>query len=37
MGQRLNVILNCVMGSFLGVFLGHCTYKYLDYVKHPAL
>ena len=35
--KRLNNILNTVMRSFVGVFIGHSIYKYYDYTKHPDL
>jgi cytosine/uracil/thiamine/allantoin permease len=35
--QRLNIILNYVIGSFIGVFIAHSIYKYLDYTKNPDL
>lgn len=35
--KKLNSILNIVMGSFVGVFIGHSIYKYYDYIKHPDL
>lgn len=34
---RLNNTLNIVMGSFVGVFIGHSIYKYCDYTKHADL
>ena len=34
---KLNAILNYVIGSFTGVFLGHSIYKYFDYIKNPRL
>jgi len=35
--KRLNIILNHVIGSFAGAFIGHCVYKYFDYTYHPDL
>lgn len=35
--KRLNIILNYVIGSFIGVFIGQSIYKYFDYKKHPGL
>lgn len=35
--KRLNIILNYVIGSFIGVFIGHSTYKYFEYTKNPDL
>lgn len=29
--KRWNNILNTIIASFLGVFIGHSTYRYLDY------
>lgn len=34
---RLNTILNYVIGSFIGVFIGHSIYKYFDYTRNPGL
>lgn len=35
--KRLNRILNVIIGSFLGVFIGHSLYRYWDYKSHPGL
>lgn len=35
--KRLDTILNCVIGSFIGVFIGYSIYKYFDYVNYPDL
>lgn len=35
--ERLNIILNYVIGSFIGVFIAHSIYKYFDYTKNPDL
>ncbi|MGO5114159.1 hypothetical protein ACTQ33_03880 [Candidatus Avoscillospira sp. LCP25S3_F1] len=35
--QTLNTILNCIIGSFLGVFLARSVYTYWDYTTHPDL
>nr|WP_246565653.1 hypothetical protein [Tissierella carlieri] len=35
--ERLNIILNSVIGSSIGVFIAHSIYKYFDYTKHPDL
>lgn len=35
--ERINVTLNYVIGSFLGVFIGSSIYKYYDYINHPGL
>lgn len=29
--------LNIIIGSFVGVFIGHSIYRYFDYKKHPGL
>lgn len=34
---KLNTILNYVIGSFIGVFIGHSIYKYFDYTKNSGL
>ena len=34
---KLNVVLNYVISSFSGVFIGHSIYKYFDYTKNPGL
>ena len=35
--KKLDLILNIVMGSFIGVFLSHWAYTFWDYRTHPAL
>ena len=35
--KKLDSILNIVMGSLVGVFLGHWAYTFWDYRTHPAL
>jgi len=35
--QRLNIILNSVIGSFIGVSIAHSIYRYFDYINHPDL
>ncbi|MEG0854806.1 MAG: hypothetical protein RSF82_13095 [Angelakisella sp.] len=35
--KKVNDILNIVMGSFVGVTIGHSIYKYLNYRKYPDL
>lgn len=35
--EKLNNILNIVMGSSIGVFIGHAVYVYFDYRKYPDL
>lgn len=35
--ERLNIILNYMIGSLIGVFIGHSIYKYFDYTKNPGL
>lgn len=35
--KRLNIILNYVIGSFIGVFIAHSIYKYFEYTKNPDL
>ena len=37
MAKRLNRVLNLVMGSFTGVFLGHGAYVWWDYRQPPGL
>ena len=32
--KKLNRILNIVIGSFIGVFIGHGIYVYWDYKTH---
>ena len=35
--KKVNYILNCVMGSFVGVTIGYSIYQYIDYKKYPDL
>ncbi len=35
--EKLNWILNIVMGSFIGVWIGHGIYVLWDYKTHPDL
>lgn len=35
--QTLNTVLNCIIGSFIGVFLARSVYVYWDYATHPDL
>lgn len=35
--ERLNKILNFLIGSFIGVFIAHSIYRYFDYINHPEL
>ena len=35
--KRLNNILNVVMGSSVGVIVGHTIYVYWEYRKYPDL
>ena len=35
--KKLNHIFNIVIGSFIGVFIGHGIYVYWDYKTHPDL
>lgn len=35
--KRLNYILNIIIGSFIGVFVGHAIYVILDYKVQPDL
>ncbi len=35
--MKLNYILNIVIGSFVGVFVGHGIYVFWDYKTHPDL
>lgn len=37
MVKSLDIILNYIIGSFIGVFIGYSIYKYLDCKKHPDL
>jgi len=35
--NKLNDILNIIMGSCIGVFIGHGAYVFWDYKAHPDL
>ena len=35
--NRLNNILNIIVGSFVGVFIGHGIYVLWDFKTHPGL
>lgn len=35
--QKIQTILNCVIGSFTGVFMAEGIYTYWDYRSHPDL
>jgi len=35
--KKLNHILNIIIGSFIGVFIGHGIYVFWDYRTHPDL
>ena len=35
--KKWNMNLNTIIGSFIGVFIGHSMYRYFDYKKHPGL
>jgi len=35
--KKINCLLNIVIGSFIGVFLGHAVYVFQDYKRHPDL
>ena len=37
MRKKINQILNIIMGSFIGVFIGSGLYKYWDFQKYPDL
>lgn len=37
MSKKLDYILNIVMGSFAGVFIGRGIYVFWDYKVHPDL
>ena len=37
MKKKINQILNIIMGSFIGVFIGSGLYKYWDFQKYPDL
>ena len=35
--QKINRLLNCLIGGFIGVFLGSSLYKYGDFKANPEL
>lgn len=35
--KKVNNILNIIIGSFAGVFIGQSIYKFWDYKTHPGL
>ncbi len=35
--KKINNILNIIMGSFVGVAIGHSIYQYINYRKYPDL
>jgi hypothetical protein len=35
--EKWNTNLNIIIGSSVGVFIGHSIYKYFDYRKRPNL
>ena len=35
--KKLNNILSVFMGSFIGVFIGHCFYVYSFFQKHTEI
>ncbi|MCD8144014.1 MAG: hypothetical protein LUD79_01525 [Oscillospiraceae bacterium] len=35
--KKLNNFLNILIGAFVGVFIGHGIYIYLDFKTHPDL
>lgn len=35
--KKLNNFLNILIGTFIGVFIGHGIYIYYDYKTHPDL
>lgn len=35
--KKINSFLNIIIGSSIGVFIGHGIYVYWDYKRHPGL
>lgn len=35
--KKLNLILNIMIGSFIGVFIGHGIFVFRDFKSHPDL
>lgn len=37
MKKKINQAINIIMAAFVGVFIGHGIFLYLDYKNHPDL
>ena len=37
MPKKINLLLNIVIGSFIGIFIGNAIYRFLDFKMHPGL
>ena len=37
MRKKINLLLNIVIGSFIGIFIGNAIYRFLDFKMHPGL
>lgn len=37
MKKKINQVINIIMAAFVGVFIGHWIFLYLDYKNHPDL
>lgn len=37
MKKKINQVINIIMAAFVGVFIGHGIFLYLDYKNHPDL
>lgn len=37
MFKKINNFLNCLIGSFIGVFIAHSIYTYFDFRNNPGL
>ncbi len=35
--EKINTILNCVIGAFTGVFIAESIFTYWDYKTHPEI
>jgi len=35
--KKVNSFLNIIIGAFIGVFIGHGIYIFLDYKTHPEI
>ena len=35
--KKWNMSLNIIIGSFIGVFIGHSMYRCIDFKNHPGL